>query len=297
MNLRTITIWTTIVILIAIAAFGAVNYVVLTTTDTGIPPTDVLIFTAVAGMPLIVNLLFLRFSKNQVAGFFLLLAAVLYCVPIFVVLFSIYDSDPTTFDTTTTTILDRCFIPIACLFYILIPCWIVAYGVDVFFKVFRRELADATPPSDEQSQNSQDVPVTAPRTTTIRTTAVLLIALLALGALFSLLHGNTVGIRAFFLALFAGVPLIVNLSFLQFAKNRVSEISLLVGAVLYCVPVFFVFILIHCEDLTTQGMYPLYFLLLPISGVFSLVPCWLIVGGAEIYFRMTRSRTDKNKKP
>jgi len=41
---------------------------------------------------------------------------------------------------------------------------------------------------------------------------------------------------AFLSSLFAGAPLILNLSFLQDVKNRVSEVTLWVAAVFYGIP-------------------------------------------------------------
>jgi len=375
MHLRTVTFWTTIVILIAMFAMGAFYCLMLIYADID-SPTDMLNLIAFAGIPLLLHLLFLRSSKNSVSDVILLIAPVLYSVPMFVPLILIFGNNPDDFGTYfDLTYPGYVFIPIFWSLCILMPCWIVAYGVDVFFRVSRSRTADAPPPTDkklgkEDGQNISGIPVAlscpicgkapellqspericfrcdgliterlraehqlttqyfetasdatvewnamvrrikrnnspmsyfqavlqnafaAPRTATIRTTAVLLLTLLALGLLYSQLHRDTVGFLAFIVALFATIPLIVNLSLLQFARNRVSEISLLVAAVLYCVPVAFLFIMIHREDLTTAGtVYPFLFVLLPMSGAGLVVPCWLIAVGAEIFFRITRSRT------
>ena len=375
MHLRTVTFWTTIVILIAMFAMGVFYCLMLIYADID-SPTDMLNLIAFAGIPLLLHLLFLRSSKNSVSDVILLIAPVLYSVPMFVPLILIFSDNPSNFETHfDLTYPGYIFLPIVWSLSILMPCWILAYGVDVFFRVSCLRTADAPPPTDkkldkEDAQNVSGIPVAlscpicgkapellqspgricfrcdgpimeklraehqlttryfettseatgewnamvrrikrnnspmsyfqavlrnafaAPRTATIRTTVVLLTAMLALGVCFSLLQRNIVGIVPFFLSLFAAVPLIVNLSFLQFAKNRVSEISLLVAAVLYCVPVFFQFIMIHREDLTTAGtVYPFLFVLLPMSGGVLVVPCWLIAVGAEIFFRITRSRT------
>ena len=132
----------------------------------------------------------------------------------------------------------------------------------------------------------------APRTATIRTTGVLLVVLLALGLLVSLLQFHAVGLVPLLLSLFTGIPLIVNLSLLQFFKSRFAEAFLLVAAVFYGVPVILHFIVIHCDDLTSAGsVYPLFFVIFPIFGAVLLTPCWLIAAGAEVFVRPTRPKT------
>ena len=392
MNLRTVTIWTTIVILIAFCALGIFYFLVLINDDADTSPTDVFLLPALAGIPLLVNLLFLRFSKNRVSDVILLIAAVLQSVPMFVILILIYDNDPRKIATIDS---ERYIIPIVCSCCILLPCWILAYGVDVFFRVTRQGTAEATSSRDkervtkvrwrysrphssavnEQSpidQNTLGIPATlscpicgrtpelllsterisfrcegsvtegsqaehqlsipcfetmaeatiewnkmvrrirrrnpslllsylqeifrhasaAPRTATIRTTGVLLIALLALGLLVSLLQFSIAGLVPLLLSLFAGLPLIVNLSLLQIFKSRVAELFLLVAATFYGVPVIFYFTLNHSHDLTTAGsVYPLLFIVFPVFGAFLLTPCWLIAAGAEVFVRLTRPKT------
>ena len=123
MNLRTVTIWTTIVILIAFCALGIFYFLVLINDDACTSPTDAILLVALAGIPLLVNLLFLRFSKNRVSDVILLIAAVLHSVPMFVVLILVYDNAPRVFVLIAP---ERFSILIAFSCCILLPCWILA---------------------------------------------------------------------------------------------------------------------------------------------------------------------------
>ena len=363
MNLRTVTICTTFVILIAMSVLFFFYYL---SVDVKPSPVAVRTFAVLAGVPLLLNLIFAWFYKNRISGLILLIAAVLYSVPLFVILFLMRDNN-------TEYFYKQIFAAIFYVFCILFPCWIIAYSVEVFRKVTCQETVNV-PSESHQKVPAIPVPLScpickrtpeliqspecvclqcegpiykklrtehqlktqnfeteaeaivewntmvrhirrdnplilclqaifrrtaaAPRSAAIWTTRVLITALLALGLFFSWYHIDSAGYLAFLLSLFACLPLVVNLSLLRFFKNRVSETSLLIAAVFYSIPVFFQFIMVHRENLKTDGIvyfsFPVAFL---ISGVFIMLPGWLIAVGAELYIRLTRRRTSAGDSP
>jgi len=181
------------------------GYVVLIKDNTWLSPKDMFTFMAVAGSPLLLNLLFSRSSKNCVSDVIFLIAAVLYSVPAFILLLPLGDN-PNNFDIVSLT-----FTAIFYSLAILIPCWILAAGVNVFFKVSRpKSVPPPLPPdkefvkenwwvlshphslsANEQSEKWQ-IASHISRIATICTTGVLLITLLALGVFFSLVQGSPV---------------------------------------------------------------------------------------------------------
>ena len=141
MTLRTVTIWTTGMLLLTLFLYSGIHWIMLNAVRVKndpdfwfMLPGGMLALTSLTGWPFVVTLAIAQFVKHHVAGTILLSSTIIYGVMVFVVLIAIDNSDPRTISG-----LAYLFFPITVSVYVLLPLWLIAFFVEVYHRIKNRK--------------------------------------------------------------------------------------------------------------------------------------------------------------